>query len=363
MFRKRIMPVITIVMVALLIPVGIWFGQRCRVISLLKNVARQPQMVASLQVHTSQWESEFRLSWDTLGDERYYTLDTGAESLYFHEDDICFESGTGYDLSGMLADWNLSAWTDWKMLLFLDVKTEDGIWSLSIPDLLINQYPEYRESLDSLNVTLHEKDGTLEAATISHENMVIEFQRQDQNPKPIPTELLMVLKSGQFPDIRTMKPLIFACNHLAEADSITAEAVIRVNCGPMSVEETGKFRLDSDGLAFGRSDRWITLLPDSVERENLALGLGWMLLRDGQWLQEEGGGQLILPLPPEQVKSGILSIIPELEGLDFRLEDGILTVEIRNGAFDRILVTCAGELPFLITTIPLSIQVKIHINR
>lgn len=359
LLRKRLMRILLLFLVLLLIPVGVRFARGYRVISLLRDAIRKQESVMDLRIHTAQLDATLHLSWDTVDGARYYTVEAGEEKLYFHKNAVCFETGTGYDLSALIDESEYAQWADWKSILLLDIKKYGDKWSLSIPEGALSGDQKVRESL---TVTLYETDGTLNALAVSFEGFQLRMEHLDQEPDSVPTEILMVMGAGDFPDIRTLKPLISACTHLAKADSVLADAVIRANCGPFSVEESGQFRYDPEGLFFGRDDRWISLTPDVTDRNQLLLGLGWVLLRDGQWTQEESCGYLRMRIPSDAVTAALHAILPELEELEIRLEDGMLTAEIRDDRLQEVELTCTGALPFLVTAFPLSIQVQISIS-
>ena len=54
-----------------------------------------------------------------------------------------------------------------------------------------------------------------------------------------------------------------------------------------------------------------------------------------------------------------LTVLPELKGLGIDLDDGTMTVTLREERLTTLSLTCSGEMPFLIATIPMEFSVEL----
>ena len=338
-----------------------------KVVELLKNATEQDQAVTSLHIHSADWDTEIAFSWQTILEKRYYTVTAGTELLYLHNGAVYFSNGKGYDLKGLLDEVDLQVDQVWKALFLADVKssvTDDGkLWQIGFPEKALPLLGDYARHLGSLQISMREVSGELKAVSVVHERFLLDMEAKDDAPMPIPPELLMEIGTATVADIRMLEPLALACKDLIESDGFRGDAMIQANCGPLSVSDTGAFYLSGDGLFFERGGRKRNLMPESLDQRTLVPGACWLLLREGNWTPEESGnGTLSVMISGETLQNGVLSVLPELEGLDFTLESGTLMIQISENQFSEMSLSCAGELPFFITQIPISIQINLSVT-
>ena len=338
---------------------------------LLDRVWKQEHMVCAVHMEMPLEYGDASISWDTVGEERYFTLDVGPESLYLHDGALFFSNGTGYSLDGLLEELPFTEEQLRKALIFAPWERHSDAgydaWILTLsekPGFLIRTFfPEaeqYWTQLRSLNLTLYEESRHLRYLHIGHEDLSVYLELKKEQPKPVPTDMVMQMGTAPLPDIRTLEPLIRACMELNQPGSVPGELTIQVECGPLPIQDTARILLSEDGLHLGRGDSWTALSPDSVTREELLLGVGWMLLREGVWeAAEPDGGTMGLTLKADRIYTSLLSIIPELEGLDLTLNDGELVIRIDGNRFNEIGMTCSGSLPFLFTEIPIHLELTL----
>lgn len=371
--KWRMFPLIVLLVLAsglLLVSLikGLWVRM------LLDRVWEQEHMVCIAHMELPVEIDNLSVSWDTVGEERYFTIDAGTESVYFHDEKLFFSNGNGYDLEGLLDELNIPAGLLRNVAFAIPPERyfDEGYqaWKFQLPEepgfLLKTLFPEvsqYWNQLQPLNISFYEESGWLRYILIQHESLYLYIELQYEEPDPIPTEQLMQMGTKPLPDIRTLEPLVRACLDLNDPGTVLADLSIRVDCGPLPIQDTGKIRFSEEGLYFSRGEAWTELTPDSVERNDLLLGLCWMLIREGVW-EPDGteSGVFTLTIPSEELKTGLLSIIPELEGLDFQLDDGTMSIQVESNRFRSMDLTCAGQMPFLITTIPLSIQLELTVT-
>ena len=347
---------------------------------LLNRTWDQEHQVCNVHMEKPTQLEGITISWDDMEQQRYFTVDIGTEQLYLHNRNLFFSNGTGYDLAGLLDALNMPEEL-FRYLPFL-ISPERGFdggydtWEFQLPEepgwFIEKMLPEalhYWEQVQPLRFILYEEAGWLRYILIcdedlyNHDSIYLYLELLNEEPKPIPTELLMQMGTKPLPDIRTLEPLLRAGQELNKPGTTLADMSIRVDCGPLPIQDTGKIRFSEEGLYFARGNNWTELTPESVKREELLLGLGWMLIRDGVW-EPDGtdSGVFALTIPSEDLKGGLLSLIPELEGLDFTLEDGTFTVIIEDHQVTGMELISNGQMPFLITTIPLSIHLELTVT-
>lgn len=347
---------------------------------LLTRTWDQEHQVCNVHMEKPSQLEGISVSWDDMEQQRYFTVDTGTEQLYLHNRNLFFSNGTGYDVAGLLDALNIPEEL-FRYFPFL-ISPERGFdggydtWEFQLPEepgwLIEKMIPEalpYWEQVQPLRFILYEEAGWLRYILIcdedlyNHDSIYIYLELLNEEPKPIPTELLMQMGTKPLPDVRTLEPLLRAGQELNKPGTTLADMSIRVDCGPLPIQDTGKIRFSEEGLYISRGNEWTELTPESVRREDLLLGLGWSLVRDGVWEPDgTASGVFSLTIPSEELKSSLLSIIPELEGMDFTLDDGKLTITIADNRLIGMELIGSGQIPFLITTIPLSIQLELTVT-
>lgn len=359
-----------ILMMLVLLLSGIAWGRIARysrVKSLLMGLMEREASVCTVRIRTGDWEADLEISWMTVLDNRCYSIDAGSENLYFIDGALYFDNGTGYELKGLWEALDLPLSQAWKLLLLAEIEFSEQDsrvgWKVTFPEKALPLVGEYADIFRSLQLFLSEESGMLKALSVSHDRFRLEMERHDSSPTPIPTELLMEMGTGSLPDIRTLKPLLHACIGLIKKNSVQGDVLIQANCGPLSLEDTGQFILSGEGLSFDRDNRLANLIPEPVDRTALILGGCWMLLREGIWTPDGSeGGSFSVSIPGGNLKTAIQTVLPELEGLDLSMDRGTFLIRVTEGTFSQMTLSCSGELPFFITTVPLSIQAEVSIN-
>ena len=376
MKEKRRWWLVPLVVLLVMVFVGVFLRvlRGFHVRMLLDRTWRQEQMVFRVHMELPEQVDGLSFSWDSIGEERYFTIDTGTESVYLHDGALYFSTGTGYDLKGLWEELDIPEELIRNLPFVLPFdRYFDGGYDASVfevsgePGFLLKTFfPEavsYWEQLQSLKIGFYEEAGILRYILIRHDSFYLYAELTGEEPESIPTELLMQMGNKELPDIRTMEPLLRAGQELDKPGTILADVSIHVDCGPLPIQDTGKIRFTEEGLYFSRGDSWTELTSESVKREDLLLGMGWMLLRDSVWVSVgTDSGIFTMTIPSEILKDGILSVIPELDGLELTLNDGALIIQIEHNRFTHMELTCSGELPFLFAQIPLSIRLELSLS-
>ena len=350
------------------------FGKAMWVRMLLDRAWAQEQAVCEIHMEMPVSYHDASVSWDTVLEKRYVTVNSGPDSIYLHDGALYFSSGNGYRLDGLMENLPFTAEQLRMAQLFIpwEAYRDSGYraWRLALPEepgillrTLLPDVEQYWDQLRTLNLCLYEESGNLRYVLLEGDDLSVYLELKAQQPELVPTELLMQMGTASLPDIRTLEPLFRACMDLYETETVQGDLHIHVECGPLPVQETARVLLSPDGLFLGRGEQWTAMLPDSVGRQEFLLGIGWTLLKEGVWEPSEpDGGTMSLTLNAGDIRTSLFSIIPELEGLDLALDDGELTVRIEGNQFSGMDLTDTGQIPFLFTEIPLSVHLELTLD-
>lgn len=180
------------------------------------------------------------------------------------------------------------------------------------------------------------------------------------HPVPQPVADAMVHAKMEPPmDIRG--PLELLIPALEELLPLEGDLTLGVQSGILKLEETVKLRLSSEKAELERKGVIVTLdLP--VEPAALEpLGAALLLLRNGDFLVSGRDAEIKVTLPPETTGQLCAALVPEIGNLGITFGESKAVVSIQDGALSTVTLSAAGEVPFLVTSIPLSFHAELNI--
>ena len=185
---------------------------------------------------------------------------------------------------------------------------------------------------------------------------------KDPVSHPIPQEVADAMVHAKMePPMDIREPLELLIPALEDLLPLDGDLTLGVESGILKLEETVKLRLSSEKAELERKGVIVTLdLPmDTAALE--PLGAALLLLRNGDFLIEGSDAQIHVTLPPEATDQLCAALVPELENLGFAFEESKTVLSIQGGKLSAVTLSAAGEVPFLVTTIPLSFHAELNI--
>jgi hypothetical protein len=119
--------------------------------------------------------------------------------------------------------------------------------------------------------------------------------------------------------------------------------------------------MDETGAELERNGTGVALaLPSGItQAEPAALAL--LLLRNGTYIREGESTVFRIDLSAEATAQLSAALLPRIANLSIRFGQSQATLVFRNDAISCVTLTANGEVPFLITTIPLAFQAELTI--
>lgn len=179
---------------------------------------------------------------------------------------------------------------------------------------------------------------------------------------PIPQPVLdaMVLASME-PPMPLTEPLEFLLPALEGLLPVEGNLTLGVECGILNLSETAVLRMDTEKAELERNGTVVALsLPGGLSRADPA-ALALLLLRSGSFTLDGSSAQIGLDLTPETTGGLCAALVPQLEDLGIEFGESRVSLTIRDNALTAVSMTAQGEVPFLITTIPVSFTAELHI--
>ena len=176
--------------------------------------------------------------------------------------------------------------------------------------------------------------------------------------RQIPEAVWSAASEAQIPSIRVLEPLAKAMLELGRQENLGAELLVRADCGPIKLSDTMMLYGTDDGIYLQRKGK-LEQLENLQMRTDMLVALGYEFCRSSTVTQVGASGSYAMVIPAEQVRTWCIRMVPEIEELPISYEDGSAVVEIVDYALHIVRLDCSGSMPFLFTTIPISLGVEL----
>lgn len=179
---------------------------------------------------------------------------------------------------------------------------------------------------------------------------------------PVPQEVADAMVHAKMePPMGIREPLELLLPALEGLIPLEGDLTLGVESGILKLEERVRLRLSSEKAELERKGVIVTLdLPiDTAALE--PLGAALLLLRNGDFLVSGRDAEIKVTLPPETTGQLCAALVPEIGNLGITFGESKAVVSIQDGALSTVTLSAAGEVPFLVTTIPLSFHAELNI--
>lgn len=293
--------------------------------------------------------------WTEYGDRPLFGLSTQGVTAYTDGKILYLDTGKSYSLPELSG---------------LRKNAREIVFGLLIHGRVTKDGDTYRVTMDNDKLELHADltaDRTIRAATVTavlpDETAVsVSMQTKEAQPHSIPQPVLdSMVRSKMEPPMPITEPLEHLLPALETLLPLEGSLTLGVECGILNLSETAVLRMDEETAELERRDTTVTLaLPADFSRIDPA-ALALLLLRSGSYSRSDQAAQFDLPLPAEATNALCSTLVPQLTELGITFAESRATVTITEGSISSVLLTADGEVPFLITTIPVSFQAELTI--
>jgi hypothetical protein len=185
---------------------------------------------------------------------------------------------------------------------------------------------------------------------------------KDPVSHPIPQEVADAMVHAKMePPMDIREPLELLIPALEELLPLEGDLTLGVESGILKLEETVKLRLNSEKAELERKGVIVSLdLPVEPAAQE-PVGAALLLLRNGDFLISGSDAEIAFTLTPDATGQLCAALVPELGNLGMTFGESRAVVSIREGKMSQITLSAAGEVPFLVTTIPLSFRAELNI--
>lgn len=172
---------------------------------------------------------------------------------------------------------------------------------------------------------------------------------------PIPRPVLdAMVRAKMEPPMPLTEPLQMLLPALDNLLPLQGDLTLGVECGILNLSETAVLCMDHETARLERNGVTAELdLPDGLSGANPA-ALSLVLLRNGSFTHEGNTGRFDLNLSADTTNALCTALVPQLDNLGISFTQSHAAVTIAEGRLTSVTMTAEGEVPFLITTIPIT---------
>ena len=230
---------------------------------------------------------------------------------------------------------------------------------------------KYRIDMDTEELELHavfDADRTIHAATVTavlpdETALTVSMQTKEPTPHTIPQPVLdAMVRAKMEPPMPITEPLELLVPALEHLLPLEGDLTLGVACGILNLSESAVLQVDGEKALLERNGTSVALsLPGELSHTDPA-ALALLLLRNGSFTREGNAARLDLALPADATKELCTALVPQLGDLGIDFAGSHAAITISEGRFTAVSMEAKGEVPFLITTIPISFQAELAIR-
>ena len=138
----------------------------------------------------------------------------------------------------------------------------------------------------------------------------------------------------------------------------TGELKLSVDCGILSISDAGTLHITQEQMVLKRRDTELTFPMQDVQPLPAAL----LLLRHGDFSIDGQDAAVTVLLPPETTTALCTALVPQIKDLGMTFPESRATLTIVGGKVTGADLRVEAEVPFLVTTIPLTFTAELNIQ-
>ena len=139
---------------------------------------------------------------------------------------------------------------------------------------------------------------------------------------------------------------------------MTGELKLRVDCGILNISDSGTLHLDEEQMVLKRRETELSFPMQDVQPLPAAL----LLLRHGDFSIDGQDAAVTVLLPSEITAALCTALVPQIESLGMTFPESRATLTIVGGKVTAADLRVEAEVPFIVTTIPLTFPAELNIQ-
>lgn len=320
---------------------------------LLSRWNSQPQTDFQISIQARDLQLDTDGFWLDDGQSRIYGLDLDGAAIYVQGQTVALDNGRAYALPQWEPDDEQLRQLLLAALAGGKITAQGDSYHLSLADA-------------GISATLIADGDAIAAISVQAQpDLTLHIKSAQPREHTLSDAVRTALAHpASVPLMQPLEPLLPAVTDLMARESVSGVLGFSVECGVLSLQEELE-------LTYAKSDGVLHLQRGSIQIPvNLAdfdldfppAALPLLLLRDGTFTVTDNLAQYHLTLQPQTARELFCALIPEIAELDFTFTQCTGQLSIRDGKLDTIQLSGGGEVPFLITTVPITVSVDISLH-
>lgn len=297
--------------------------------------------------------------WTEHKDRTIYGLTANGYSVYLIGNTLYMDNGTAYALPELQTYKTQVREFLTGLLLYGRVnKTEHGYAvEMEHDELTFHASVALDKGVSSVTLNLScDLDGQPVVMTA-----VLTPKTVQAHPLPQPVLDAMV-RAKMEPPMLITEPLEVLLPAMETLLPLDADVTLAVECGILSISDTVVLSVDEAGAVLIRNGEAFPLnLPDGLEGID-PLTAGLAILRSGSFTRDGDRAEFRIMLPSEETAELVCQLVPQAESLGITFTESEAVLVFISGKLTSAAISAEGEIPFLVTTIPLSFSAKFDIT-
>lgn len=294
--------------------------------------------------------------WTEHHDERLIGISAAGCTAYIRDNVLYMDTGRAYALPSLSEYSSTFRELAFGLLLHGRITRSGDVYELAMtrPELELR-----------LSITADPLVRSISLRAVTQDKSVVQVALTPKAPQPhsLPQPVLDAMVHSKMEKPTPLsEPLGILLPALRNLLPLRGDLTLGVECGILNLSETVVLRMDGEKAELERKGTTIPLpMPgDLSQADPTALAL--LLLRNGTFSRDEASAEIRLDLPPETTNALCAALVPQIQnlGIEFRESQAVLT--FRDSALRSVTMTAGGEVPFLITTIPVSFRAELTIS-
>ncbi len=352
----RMKKLLGMLLVLLAIPVGLFFykgGHHALALApKLADWAAQEQGELECALTVGEWALEEQVFWQPQGEARLYGL--AERGVYVREGVLFLDNGRAYTLPKLQGTDDLRRLA-WGILAYGRVTKEGEVYRLQAEADGWAVHAAFVATDRALSI-----ECDLKLPQFTGKLSVSQLPDQEH---PVPEAVLDAIVLAQMePPVSLEEPLNAIFPALKQLSVIRANVRLGVECGLLNLSEAAELTVENGTAVLTREgvEYRLALPQDWQELSPIAAGLA--VLKHGEFRQEGERALFRLALPPEEAAALCQELVPPLAELGLTFDTAYAELCVTAGRLDTVTLTAGGQVPFLITQIPITFTGEFQIK-
>ncbi len=347
---------LSVLLVLLAIPVGIFFYKGGHhALALAEKMADwldAPAADQTISLTVDGQSLNADLFWMPGDDDRIWGME--EYGIYLQDDTLYLDNGRAYALPELRANNDLRRLV-WGLLAYGRVTREGNTWYLDTDSDQFSLHGTFTAG-DALEAAQLEARLPWQGRTV---NVAGALTVQRAQAHALPQKVALAMEDDG-PHVSLSQPLNAILPAVEQLDHLTADANFGVACGILNLTESAQVTLENGTVTLSRSGVEYKLSLPLTELSPVLAGLA--VLKHGEFRQSGAETSFRFDLPPEEAAEVCAQLVPQLSELGVTFDTATAEIAILSERLQTITLSAAGNIPFVITEIPIAFTAEFHIT-